>query len=128
MLFCGDLFASPCLVLKLVYNGNCLLVDQWPVTCRLTSWALQSGLSHGDEILHNYIICQVLTPPKSRTTCDVGEIWNLPNVDNLVSLWVVHSECYLIISEVRTCHWTPLELGFDCSVSTRLHRVWSVRL
>jgi hypothetical protein len=21
---CGDLFASPCLVLKLVYNGNCL--------------------------------------------------------------------------------------------------------
>jgi hypothetical protein len=22
---CGDLFASPCLVLKLVYNGNCVL-------------------------------------------------------------------------------------------------------
>jgi hypothetical protein len=23
---CGDLFASPCLVLKLVYNGNCLFL------------------------------------------------------------------------------------------------------
>ena len=29
-MLCGDLFASPCLVLKLVYNGNCLL-----------SWSLQ---------------------------------------------------------------------------------------
>jgi hypothetical protein len=83
MLFCGDLFASPCLVLKLVYNGNCLLVDQWPVTCRLTSWALQSGLSHGDEILHNYIICQVQTPPSHVPhvmlgkfgTCQMLIIW-----------------------------------------------------
>jgi hypothetical protein len=25
---CGDLFASPCIVLKLVYTGNCLFFDR----------------------------------------------------------------------------------------------------
>ena len=88
---CGDLLASPCLVVKLVYNGNCLFSDLSKSSWEKSSATLyrpsgRNGSGAGSIPARELIVAFFTNAP--------GWVCKMFSIYKIVQLLVILSETY----------------------------------